>query len=33
MLTPAQDPRPIHDVDQQHLEAFDYVNQWEIGRC
>jgi hypothetical protein len=33
MLTQAQDPRPIHGVDQQHFEGFDCVNRWEIGRC
>jgi hypothetical protein len=29
MLIPAQDPRPKHDVDQQHFEGFDLCKSIE----
>ncbi|CAF1038211.1 unnamed protein product [Adineta steineri] len=28
ILTPAKDPRPIRDDDQEHFSGFDYVNEW-----
>lgn len=28
ILTPAKDPRPIRDEDQDNFSTFDYVNQW-----
>ncbi|CAF1121165.1 unnamed protein product [Rotaria sordida] len=28
ILTPAKDPRPIRDDDQEHFSGFDYINEW-----
>lgn len=28
ILTPAKDPRPIREEDQENFTGFDYINEW-----